>query len=213
MAVAVTASVTSRVAGWKAARRGLRGTLPVALAGCQCQPEAATGTGRRRHRGERATEFDDNAPQCTGSHAIFRHAASPSSLSLSLLRVSVLLWLGAMLPRAGQPAATQLRRPFFSCGPSPARCRRTAALQQAPGSCQYVQRARQCEPFLCAPHPCPDQRVHPRGRQEECDDRGVASGSSHMQRGVATLQGREQTKSVCCGARLVGRAGEGWGRR
>ena len=46
------------------------------------------------------------------------------------------------------------------------------------------------EPPLRAPHPVLCQRVHPRGREEEGDDGGVAFRSRLMQRGVAILQGR-----------------------
>ena len=49
---------------------------------------------------------------------------------------------------------------------------------------------RATETPMFAPYHILSQRIHPRGRKEEGDDGGVATGSRPMQRSRANLQGR-----------------------
>ena len=60
---------------------------------------------------------------------------------------------------------------------------------------------------LRAPHPVLSQGVHPRGREEEGDDGGVAIASRRMQRGVASLQGRGKSGREEGGRDVRGDAG------
>ena len=89
------------------------------------------------------------------------------------------------LRRAGPPPAARLRRRFLGSAPLPAGSCHTATEGKGRGAGR-----RAPEPPLRAPNPILQGGIHPRGREEEGDDRGVASVSRQMQRGVAILQGR-----------------------
>ena len=67
------------------------------------------------------------------------------------------------------------------------------------------------EPPLRAPHACFSQGVHPRGREEEGDDGGVANKSRPMQRGPSILQGRLRRGQEERGRKVRGAQG-GWRR-
>ena len=148
--------------------------------GCACTRSLESARGKFCLRSTRGFEGRQLA-----ARRLAANAAPLLGWRLSQRQHRHLLRLRLPLRRAGPPAAARLRRPFLCSAPSPAESSHPTAegrgVGQAGGPLSR----------LCATHiEC--QRVHPRGREEEGDDGGVATVSRHMQRGRAILQGRRR---------------------